>query len=144
MSYLLLQVGWSGVFTSEANAADLDLSDYEKINGDGDSSDDDAGNSTNQRDNDEEELDPSRIENLILDDSYDDITDHHDGSYGSLAQLIKMKKESKNYFLMAKEKSYLSGRLHCADLLEIALSTPLEYEVVLMTILPTLQLIRSL
>ena len=55
-----------------------------------------------------------------------------------------MKKESKNYFLMAKEKSYLSGRLHCADLLEIALSTPLEYEVVLMTILPTLQLIRSL
>ena len=42
------------MFASAANATDLDLSYYEKIIGSGDISDDDAENSTNQRDNDEE------------------------------------------------------------------------------------------
>ena len=37
----------------EDNLTDLDLSDDEKSNCGGDSSDYDAGNSTNQRDNDE-------------------------------------------------------------------------------------------
>ena len=47
------------MLTSTANASDLDLSDDEKINSVGDSSDDDVENSTNQRDNAEEELYPS-------------------------------------------------------------------------------------
>ena len=54
-----------------ANAADLDLNNDKKSNGGGDSSDDDAENNTDQRDNYEEELDPSRIENFLLDDSDD-------------------------------------------------------------------------
>ena len=78
------------MFTSSSNITDLDLSDYEQSNVGGDSSDDDAGNSTNQRDNDEEELDPYRLENLILDDSDDELTEHHDSADGELAQLIKM------------------------------------------------------
>ena len=60
-----------GVFTSAANTADLNLSDDEKSSGDGDNSDNDAENTRNQSDNDEEELDPSRLENLLLDDSDD-------------------------------------------------------------------------
>ena len=49
-----MQGWWSGVFTSAANATDLDLSHDEKINGGGYNSDDDAENSTNQRDDYEE------------------------------------------------------------------------------------------
>ena len=50
----MLRGWWSGVFTTEANATDIDLSDNEKSNIGGDSSDDYAENSTNQKDNDEE------------------------------------------------------------------------------------------
>ena len=64
---------------------DLDLSDDEQSNVGGDSSDGDAGNSTNQRDNDEEELDPYRLENILLYDIDDDITEHHAGADGELA-----------------------------------------------------------
>ena len=45
---------WSGFFSLEANTTDLDISDDEKINGGGDSSDDDAEKCTNQRDYDDE------------------------------------------------------------------------------------------
>ena len=45
---------------------------------------------------------------------------------------------------MAKDKAYLSGRLRCAALLEIAISAPLDCEVILMTLLPMIRLIRSL
>ena len=53
------------MFTSEANAANLNLSEDAKINYGGDSSDDYAEKSTNQRGNDEEEIDPSRLENFL-------------------------------------------------------------------------------
>ena len=35
-------------------------------------------------------LTPYRLENLILDDSDDELTEHHDSADGELAQLIKM------------------------------------------------------
>ena len=73
------------MFTSASNATDLDLSDAEDSNESGDSSDDDAENITNQRDNDEEELDPYILENLLLYDSDDKLTEHHAGADGSLA-----------------------------------------------------------
>ena len=126
-----------------ANATDLDLSDDEKSNVGGDSSDDDAENSTNQRYNDEEELDPYRLEKLLLDDSYDELTEHHAGADGALAQIIKTNQEARKSVRMAKEKAYLSGRLRCAAPLEIYLSAPLDREVILTTLLPTLWLIRS-
>ena len=132
------------MFTSAANAAGLDLGDDEKSNGGGDSSDDDAENSTNQRDDDEEKIDPSRLENLLLDNTYDELTDHQAGADGALAQLIKMKQEARKSVQMAKEKAYLSGRLWCAALLEISIYAPLDCEVDLMRILPMLRSIRSL
>ena len=74
-----------GVFTSTENTAVLDLSNDEISNGGGDNSDDDAENNTNKSDNYEEELDPYRLEKLILDDSYDEITEHRAGAHGELA-----------------------------------------------------------
>ena len=53
------------MFTSSENATEIDLSDDKNSNVSGDSNDDDAENSTNQRDNDEDKLDPSRLENLL-------------------------------------------------------------------------------
>ena len=93
------------------NATELDLRNDKKSNIVGDSSDDDAEIFTNQRDNDKEEIDPSRLENLLLDDSDDELTKHHAGDDGALAQLIKMNKEASKYVWMAKEKAYLSGCL---------------------------------
>ena len=72
-----------------ANVTDLDLRDDEKSNGGGDSDYFDAENSTNQRDNDEEEIDPYRLEKPILYDSDDDLTEHHYSADESLVQLIK-------------------------------------------------------
>ena len=55
-----------------------------------------------------------------------------------------MKQEARKFVRAEKEKAYLSGQLRCAALFEIALSTPLEWEVILMTLLPMLQSICSL
>ena len=121
-----------------SNASDLDISDDKKSNFGGDSSDDDAENRTNQRDNDEEELDPSRIENLLLDDSDDGLTENHSGADGALSQPIKTNQEARKSVRMAKEKAYLSGRLWCASLLGIYLSAPLDCEVILITLLSAL------
>ena len=93
-----------GIFALEANAAEIDLSDDKNSNGCGDSSDGDAGKK-NQSDNDEEELDPSILDNLILDDSDDELTEHHTGAYGSPAQLIKKKQDTRKSARMEKDKA---------------------------------------
>ena len=90
------------MLTSVSNATKLDLSDDEKSNVGDYRSDDDAENSTNQRDNDEEELDPYILEKNILDDSDNDITEHHSGTDEALAQLIKMNQEARNSVQMEK------------------------------------------
>ena len=127
-----------------ANVVDLDFIGNGNSNVSGDRSDDDAGNRKNQRDNDKEKLDPSIIENLLIYDSDDELTDHHAGADGTISQLIKTKKEARKSVWIAKDKAYLSGRLQCAALIKIALSEPLECEVILMSLVPMLWFIRSL
>ena len=78
-----------------STVADVDLSDDEKSNGGGDSIGDDVENSTNQSNNDVEYLDPSRLEKLLLYDSDDELTEHHTCADGAVAQLIKMKLETR-------------------------------------------------
>ena len=46
-----------------------------------------------------------------------------------------MNQEASKYVWMAKEKEYLSGRLHFVALLGISLIAPLDCEVILMTLL---------
>ena len=87
------------------------------VNGSGDRSDDDYENSTNQRNNDEEQLDPYRLENLLLDDSDDDITEYHDGADGDLSQMIKTNQEARKSVWVTKEKAYMSGRFWCDAML---------------------------
>ena len=84
------------MFASAENATDLDLIDDDKSNGGGYSSDYDAENSTNQRDNDEEEIDPYRLENLLLDDSDDDLTEHHVSAVEALSQLIRLSRRKES------------------------------------------------
>ena len=67
-----------------ANADDLYLSYDENSNGGGDSSYYDAENSTNQRDNYEEELGPFILKNLFLYDSDDELTKNRAGADGAL------------------------------------------------------------
>ena len=90
------------MFASAANTADLDISDNENSNGVDDSSDDDAEKNTNQSNTYEEELDPYRLENLLLDDSDDDLTDHHAGADGAPEQLINMKQDTRKSVWKAK------------------------------------------
>ena len=90
------------MFALAENASDLYLIDDKNSNGGGYSSDNDAENNTIQSDNDEEELDPSIFENILLDDSDDELTENHAGADGKIAQLIKMKQETRKSVRMAK------------------------------------------
>ena len=85
-----------GVFTLASNEADLGLSNDKNSNGGGDISDDNTENNTNQSNNNEDELDPSRLENLLVDNSDDEATEHHAGADRSLEQPIKMNQEKRN------------------------------------------------
>ena len=93
------------MFTSAANAADIDLSDDGNSNVGGDRSDDNSEDIKNHRDNDEEELEPYILENLLWDNSDYELTEKNTGSDGELAQLIKTKQEERKYVWMAKEKA---------------------------------------
>ena len=132
------------MFTSADNGTDLDIIDNEMSNGGVESSDDDAENSTDQRDNDEEKLDSYILEKLILDDNDDELTENHAGADEALVQLINMKKESRKYVRILIEKVYLSVHLSCAALLETAASATLDCEVILMSLLLMLRLITFL
>jgi DNA polymerase phi len=97
----------------------------------------------------EEEIDPSRLENLLLQDSDDDdneenILEHHEGADAALAQLIKMKQDARKGAQEKREKAELSNRLRCFSLLEAIYSSSkrtalLSNQAVLMPILPLLR-----
>ena len=90
------------MLTSKSNSIDFDLSDNENSNDSGYSSDDDAKNRTNQIDNDEEKICPYGIENLCLDHSNDELTEHHTGANGALSQRIKINQEARKSMRMTK------------------------------------------
>lgn len=95
------------------------------------------------------ELDSSKLENLLLQDSDEDsvdadILEHHEGADAALAQLIKLKQEMRKGGQAKKEKIELSNRLRCLSLLESVFgshkrSSLLSNQVVLMVILPLLR-----
>ena len=97
----------------------------------------------------EEQLDPSRLENLLLQDSDDDdndehILEHHEGADAALAQLIKMKQDARKGAQEKREKAELSNRLRCFGLLESVYSSSkrtalLSNQAILMPILPLLR-----
>jgi hypothetical protein len=98
---------------------------------------------------DDIELDPSKLENLLIQSSDDesingDILEHHEGADAALAQLIKLKQEAKKAGRKQKEKAELANRLRCMGLLEAVFITKkhlgnLSNQTVLMTLLPLLR-----
>ena len=81
---------------------------------------------------------------LLFGDSDHELTDYHAGANGALAQIININQDARKSVRMENDKAYLSGRLWCADLIEISLSATLDCKASLMMLLPMLWLILYL
>lgn len=70
------------------------------------------------------ELDSSRLENMLLEDSDAeiDVLEHHAGADKALAQLIKMKQDTRKASQSERERVDLCNRLRCAGLLDTLFS----------------------
>jgi len=116
-------LGDSAVFV-DASGMDLD----EEV---GNSSDDESSSQESTDDDKDEdvELDPTKLENLLLEDSDAEMSDsgmgileHHAGADKALAQLIKLKQEARKESQTERERIDLCYRLRCAGLLDALFS----------------------
>jgi len=116
-------LGDSAVFV-DASGMDLD----EEV---GNSSDDESSSQESTDDDKDEdvELDPTKLENLLLEDSDAEMSDsgmgileHHAGADKALAQLIKLKQEARKESQTERERIDLCNRLRCAGLLDALFS----------------------
>ena len=141
-----------GVFQA-ANAVELDM-DEESNEDENDDKDDTSDKRSQDRSDGEEEqdveLDPDQLNNLLLEDSDDEIDEgelqHHAGADTALAKLIKMKQDARKAGQAARERINISNRLRCIALVELAISSDsLQNDgVVLFMILPLLRARHSL
>lgn len=137
-----------GMSFSKANSAGIAVDD-EDVARDGKQEKDDDADSDNSSEQmeDDIELDPSKLENLLIQDSDDDesvILEHHEGADAALAQLIKMKQDARKTGRDQNEKLELAKRLRCIGLLESVFmshkrASLLSNQVALMAILPLLR-----
>ncbi len=145
----------SSVFAN-ANKMEMDLlGEVEKTNSNG--SDDEEASSVESKD-DSVELDPSQLENMLLEDSdveMDDsgphgVLEHHAGADKALAQLIKLKQEARKASQTERERVELRNQLRCATLLEALFSASvfknswMPIEAVLGSIVPILRYRKAL
>lgn len=144
----------SSVFAN-ANKMEMDLGEVENINSNG--SDDEEASSV-ESDDDSVELDPSQLENMLLEDSDVEMNDsgphgvleHHAGADKALAQLIKMKQEARKASQTERERIELRNQLRCATLLEALFSASvfknswMPIEAVLGSIVPILRYRKAL
>lgn len=135
-----------GVF-SRANNMDVDL-EHEQDAGSSNKSED-GGETSEEEDI---ELDPSRLENMLLEDSDAeiDVLEHHAGADKALAQLIKMRQDTRKASQSERERVELCNRLRCASLLDSLFSASvfksgwLSLEAVLGSPLPILRCYKSI
>ena len=104
---------------AKASSMDIDLEEQQSAS--------QQQSDTESEDPNEEdtELDPSRLENMLLEDSdaeMDDVLEHHAGADKALAQLIKMKQDTRKASQSERERLDLCNRLRCASLLEALFS----------------------
>ena len=112
-----------------ANKMDLDLDEIKK--NDSNISDDDEA-SLKESEDESVELDPSQLENMLLEDSdveMDDsgphgVLEHHAGADKALAQLIKLKQEARKASQAERERMELRNQLRCATFLLDPLFAP--------------------
>ncbi len=110
----------------------------------------DKGSDQNVEDSDIE-LDPSSLENMLLedrdaigsDDEDGDGLEHHSGADAALAQLIKLKQESRKAGQNKRDKVDLSNRARCFSLLEAVFTSNkrnmVSNKIILTVILPLLR-----
>ena len=118
-------LGDSAVFV-DASGMDLD----EEVGNSSDDEDESSSQESVDDDKDEDvELDPTKLENLLLEDSDAEMSDsgmsileHHAGADKALAQLIKLKQEARKESQTERERIDLCNRLRCAGLLEALFS----------------------
>lgn len=134
-----------GIF-SMAASMDLDNGGSEDVSMDEKSASDD------QSEEEDIELEPSALENLLLEDSdaesdsAEQVLEHHAGADSALAQLIKVKQDARKEGQKRREKTETSHRLRCLVLLESIFSrsaSPSD-EIVLMSIVPLLRTMKEL
>lgn len=161
---------FSDQMDDDADETDIQDEDMEDASDTDDSSDEDMGAFTkatksgidvdnmeiDQDNNSEEggkeiELDPSALENLLLedmdaigsDDEDEAILEHHEGADGALAQMIKLKLEARKAGQSKREKAELSNQLRCLPLLDTIFTSSKRYvlptKITLMVILPLLR-----
>ena len=132
---------------NKATEMDLDLNDPEAKTTQESENDSDIPSEP-----DEVELDPSKLENMLLEDSDAeiDVLEHHAGADKALAQLIKMKQDTRKASQSERERIDLCNRLRCAGLLESLFSSSvlksgwLPLEAVLGSFLPILRSFKAL
>mmetsp|Transcript_4912 Transcript_4912/g.11246 ORF Transcript_4912/g.11246 Transcript_4912/m.11246 type:complete len:1423 (+) Transcript_4912:56-4324(+) len=147
-------LGDSAVFV-DATDAGMDLEEVKDNNSDDSKeSDDESGQDGTDKDGDEDvELDPIKLENLLLEDSDAEMSDngvhgvleHHAGADKALAALIKLRQEARKASQTERERIELCNRLRCASLLDslfslsVSKSGWLPIEAVLGSIVPILR-----
>lgn len=116
---------------------------------------DDSDECSDDEDGGDVELDPTKLEKLLLEDSdaemeETDILEHHAGADKALARLIKMKQEARKASQAERERIVLCNRLRCASLLDLLFAPSvlksgwLPIEAVLGSIVPILRAYKSL
>lgn len=151
-----VELGEDTVF-ADATIAGVNLYEVEVDDSDG-SHESDESNQNNVDDDADIELDPAKLENLLLEDSDAEISDngisgileHHAGADKALAQLIKLRQEARKASQIERDRIDLCNRLRCATLLD-SLFTPsvfksgwLPVEAVLGSIVPILRSYKAI
>lgn len=150
-------LGDSSVFVN-ASEGGMDLDEAENgcsVGKSKDSDDESSRDSATDNIGDDVELDPAKLENLLLEDSDAEMSDfgileHHEGADKALAQLIKMKQEARKASQTERERVDLCNRLRCAGLLDSLFSPSvfksgwLPVEAVLGSIIPILRSRRAI
>lgn len=150
-------LGDSAVFV---DASGMDLDEIKEKNSDElEKGDEESGKTTSDQDGGEDvELDPAKLESLLLEDSDAEMSDggvhgileHHAGADKALAALIKLKQEARKASQTERERIELCNRLRCAGLLDslfslsVSKSGWLPIEAVLGSILPILRSCKSI
>jgi len=137
---------------SDDESMDDDLKQFNPSGlNDDDMENDESSNQDKQVEEIEEEieLDPVSLENLLLQDSDNDESvegntlEHHSGADSALASLIRMKQEARKAGQNKREKVELANRMRCFPLLDTVFASNrnniLSNQIILMTIIPLLR-----
>ena len=153
-------LGEGAVFV-DATVAGVNLDEVKDNSSDGSEESEESSQNSTDEDGDDDadiELDPAKLENLLLEDSDAEMSDngisgileHHAGADKALAQLIKLKQEARKASQIERDRINLCDRLRCATLLD-SLFTPsvfksgwLPVEAVLGSIVPMLRSYKAI